>query len=413
MLIEFSVANFHSFRDRQTFSMVAAPRLMKKNNVFHPNLKGDKVPGLLKVAAIYGPNASGKSSLVNAFNIVARILRDNKSKILPVDPFRFDPSLANKPSEFEYHFITNGVRYQFSLAATKERIIKEMLIAYPKGNESLLYSREYLPSGEKYIFGEDLEGGDVVHEAWKRLTSPTTLFIMQAVENSSEELDQLGIPLRWFGPQSNTILQNGMVQWAAFSKTILKQSGGIESNLQEFLQQIDVPITSIRLEEKDPTWVLDADLSFQERHAAIQKNVRTILTHETALGKAEFDFSEESGGTKNLMGFWVPWVLLTMKNSDSLLMVDELDSSLHPKIVEDLVKRHVESKSNSQLIFTTHDTHLMNTKKMRRDQFWVTERDANGATILRSVHDYEGREGENIEKRYYEGRYRGLPILRT
>ncbi|GAB0063697.1 hypothetical protein IBA8401_47290 [Pseudomonas syringae] len=144
-----------------------------------------------------------------------------------------------------------------------------------------------------------------------------------------------------------------------------------------------------------------------------KKNVRTILTHETALGKAEFDFSEESGGTKNLMGFWVPWVLLTMKNSDSLLMVDELDSSLHPKIVEDLVKRHVESKSNSQLIFTTHDTHLMNTKKMRRDQFWVTERDANGATILRSVHDYEGREGENIEKRYYEGRYRGLPILRT
>jgi AAA15 family ATPase/GTPase len=92
--------------------------------------------------------------------------------------------------------------------------------------------------------------------------------------------------------------------------------------------------------------------------------------------------------------------------------VDELDSSLHPKIVATLVEKHINSKTSSQLIFTTHDTHLMDTKLLRRDQFWITERDMNGATQLRSIHDFQGRESEDIEKRYYEGRYRGLPFVK-
>jgi AAA15 family ATPase/GTPase len=96
----------------------------------------------------------------------------------------------------------------------------------------------------------------------------------------------------------------------------------------------------------------------------------------------------------------------------SVLVVDELDSSLHPKLVEALVEKHLESGLDSQLIFTTHDTHLMDSKLLRRDQIWMTERDAAGSTQLRSVHDFVGREGEDIEKRYYEGRYRSLPIVK-
>jgi hypothetical protein len=78
----------------------------------------------------------------------------------------------------------------------------------------------------------------------------------------------------------------------------------------------------------------------------------------------------------------------------------------------ELVDKHLKSDTSAQLIFTTHDTHLMDTKLLRRDQFWLTERDANGATQLRSIHDFEGRESEDLEKRYYEGRYRALPIIR-
>jgi AAA15 family ATPase/GTPase len=99
-------------------------------------------------------------------------------------------------------------------------------------------------------------------------------------------------------------------------------------------------------------------------------------------------------------------------SSFGVLVIDELDSSLHPKIVASLVEKHLAYENPAQLIFSTHDTHLMDTKLLRRDQFWLTERDANGATALRSIYEFEGREGEDLEKRYYEGRYRGLPIVR-
>jgi AAA15 family ATPase/GTPase len=100
-------------------------------------------------------------------------------------------------------------------------------------------------------------------------------------------------------------------------------------------------------------------------------------------------------------------------SSMPVLWVDELDSSLHPELVAQLVRQLIATDNGAQLIFTTHDTHLMNAKLLRRDQFWITERDINGATRLNSIHDFEGREGEDIEKRYFEGRYRGLPIIKT
>lgn len=148
------------------------------------------------------------------------------------------------------------------------------------------------------------------------------------------------------------------------------------------------------------------------RNFCSRKKDKIILTHISGLGSAEFDFSEESGGTKNLIGFWLPWFMLRLAGGEGVLAVDELDSSLHPELVADLIVKHLDSGLDAQLIFTTHDTHLMNTKTLRRDQFWITDRDANGATNLFSIHDFEGREGEDVEKRYFEGRYFGLPLIR-
>lgn len=416
MLIEFSVSNFRSFRERQTLSMVAAPRLGKKENVFKPKVAGETLPNLLKVAAVYGPNASGKSSLVIAMNIVSCLLAMSPSEDvpLPVYPFRFDPALQDKPSEFEYNFISNGLRYQLLLAITPERIIRESLIAYPRGKETLYYARSYSPGkGEIYEFGATLEGGNIVHDAWKRLTSPKTLFLGQATANSSEDMTQLRRATEWFNKGSVCISQDGMSGWAVMSRSMIKKNGSYKKYLQSFLQDVDVPITDIRFEIKNKSsQEIGPDSHFTEHLRAVETDSRTVLTHTTALGEAEFDFSEESGGTRNLMGFWLPWTLIDGKTSEHLIVVDELDSSLHPKIVENLIQRHLETSSGAQLIFTTHDTHLMNTKRMRRDQFWLTERDTNGATVMFSVHDFKGRDSEDMEKRYFEGRYRGLPILR-
>lgn len=408
MLIEFSISNYRSFREKQTFSMVAAPKLLKRENVFKPTIKGEKFPNLLKVAAIYGPNASGKSNLLKAFGIARDIASRQpsaQSTLLPVVPFRFDPQLANQPTQIELHFVYAEQRYQFELALTQQRIVEECLIAFPSGKETLLYRRCHQPDGDTYTFGEELQGGQDLHELWKKATGPQVLFLAQAVANSSEDMTQLRNPFTWLlgGIQ---IVSGNMGVWANSSQKLARDIPDFAEEISSFLQEVDVPVSKIYFDQ-----IESENLEHPSRRRRHADEAKTILTHRTALGEAEFDFHDESEGTKNLIGFWLPW-RINYYSDNGILIVDELDSSLHPEIVAALVEKHIKSDFSSQLIFTTHDTHLMDTKLLRRDQIWLTERDINGATQLRSIHDFDGRESEDIEKRYYEGRYRGLPFVR-
>jgi AAA15 family ATPase/GTPase len=420
MLIEFSVANFRSFRERQTLSMVATPRLRKRENVFKPVLAGEKLPDLLKVAVIYGPNASGKSNLLKALEVVSLIAAREPSTRdipLPVSPFRFDAELADKPSLLELHFIQAGLRYQFNLAVTSERIVGEKLLAFPKGRESLLYERQHTSQGDTYRFGSLITTTlkNELLETWEKLTPPRLLFIAQAVANSSEELTQLKAPFEWI-KNSSRIMLTGMIGMSNAAQSLVKKDDVHAQDIAVFLREVDVPISSIRVETiENQQYQLNAlaALAFSdEKSTKTSVRNKTILTHKTALGEADLNFEDESEGTKNLIGFWLPWSIKeSAVGSRCLLVVDELDSSLHPKIVATLIEKHINAKIPSQLIFTTHDTHLMDAKLLRRDQFWITERDMNGATQLRSIHEFEGRDNEDIEKRYYEGRYRGLPLI--
>jgi AAA15 family ATPase/GTPase len=426
MLIELSVQNFRSIRERQTFSMVAAPRLIKgKQNKFTPKVKGERFPALLKVAAVYGPNASGKSTLVLAFDLLAKLAQQQPTtEKVPfnVAPFRFDRTLQDQPSIIEVHFIKNETRYSFEVALTRDRIVKEVLIMYKGGNARELYSRRYEPatngsaSAETYEFGDDLEGGIELHKIWQRLTGPQTLFLTQAVANSSEELTQLKVPREWLA--SLLVVKDGMEAWGRVSQRFVAMAPQFGGKIASLLSDVDIPVTAIRSKLSEPKGETEAEQSQDDAIESLlfgntKATVHTTLTHSTALGDAEFDFSEESDGTKNLFGFSLPWLALLRRGTPmNLMVVDELDSSLHPKLVEALIHRHVQEEPLCQLLFTTHDTHLMDTKLLRRDQLWITDRDINGATQLRSIHDFEGRESEDVEKRYYEGRYRGLPFVR-
>jgi len=414
MLIEFSVSNYRSIREKRTLSMVAYPRLGKRTNLLKPELEGENFPSLLKVAAIYGPNASGKSSLIQALGFAGSMMRRkaDPESYIPVHPFRFDKELASQPSKFEYNFISRGMRYEYVVEATKERIHRETLTSYPKGKDVLIYSRHFVDGeGEKYDFGS-LEGGEIVHKAWRRLTSPRVLFLPQAIANSSDELQQLVPVSDWFRSSTLCIDQDSMTPWSIVARSYLHQHPEESRKLSKFLNKLDVPITEIRFdivnaEKLTPSsWADDSILN------SVEKDFKTKLTHTTDLGSAEFDFEDESGGTKNLIGFWLPWLHFGAGDG-GFVAVDELDSSLHPKIVEKVVREHLLGKSQKQLIFTTHDTHLMKTKVLRRDQFWIAERDRYGATNLFSIHDFDGRDSEDVEGRYYAGRYRGLPLLKS
>ena len=425
MLIELSVENYRSIRERQTFSMVAAPRLQKGvENKFTPEVKGERFPALLKVAAIYGPNASGKSTLVSAFDLFATLVRQkptNEKVTFPVTPFRFDKALLDQPSKLEVHFISKETRYSFEVALTQERIFSEVLTVYQSGKAFELYNRNYEPANngsqatEVYKFGEILEGGNELHKVWQRLTGPTALFLSQAVANSSEELTQLRTPWLWL--QKLMVVNDGMSGWGHMNQRIIAKAPAVAKEIASLLSDVDIPVTSIRTKTTIPNgeiasgpWSEDV---FESLLNIPKSDIRTTLTHRTALGSADFDFSEESEGTKNLFGFALPWMAFLSDSANiNVMVVDELDSSLHPKLVEALIRKHIQRKIPCQLIFTTHDTHLMNTKLLRRDQLWITDRDMNGATQLYSFHDFKGREDEDVEKRYYEGRYRGLPFVR-
>ncbi len=412
MLIEFSVSNYRSFRDKQTLSMVAASRLHKTVNKFSAPVQGEHLPDLLKVAVIYGPNAAGKTNLIKALGVVGQIA-SRVSGSLPVTPFKFDSHLRDQPSAFEIHFLSGGLRYEFMLEATPQRITLERLKSYPKGKETLLYERRYDGQREHYDFGATLEG-KALHEIWRKLTPPHALFIAQAVANSDEEQVQLRQPFNWL---ARGVLDAGDPgDFTEDSLALVREGFGDE--IAAFLYDVDVPVTKIHVAPAP---------SGEDKQTGIGNALRMLIsppisvrdtatfTHTTALGSADLGFEDESRGTQNLIGFWLPWGVRKPgdKGERSLLTVDEFDASLHPTIVAALVKKHIEAPSPTQLIFTTHDTHLMDSKLLRRDQIWIAERDRNGATQLRCIHDFEGREGEDIEKRYYEGRYRGLPLVRA
>lgn len=413
MLIEFSVSNFRSFRGKQTLSMVAAPRLRKRDNVFKPQATGETLPDLLKACVIYGPNASGKSNFLRALDVVSSLVLvtpgASQAK-LPITPFRFDPALQSEPSTFELHFVQGGMRYQFDLGITAERIVAERLVAYPRGKEALLYERRHVDGSDAYQFGPTLEGGRELHEAWRRLTAPHLLFVSQAVANSNEDLKQLRVPFSWLAHGVVTIL-DGMESMTRAARQLAKSEvNAVE--IASFLRDVDVPVIKLSVEEAAPQAIHKQDAG--SLHTAEARSTRVVLTHASALGDAEFSYDDESEGTKNLIGFWLPWCtrLAGSESPGFTLAIDELDTSLHPAVVATLVEMHLKATPPSQLIFTTHDTHLMDTNLLRRDQIWLTERDENGATQMRSVHEFAGREGEDIEKRYFEGRYRALPQLK-
>lgn len=431
MLIEFSVANFRSFRERQTISMVAAPRLGKRENVFTPVVDGEKkFPALLKTAVIYGPNASGKSNLLRAMSAIGRVFRRPTSAHplpFPVSPFKFDALLQGKPSIFEIHFIALGCRYSFELHLTTERVIKERLCSHPKGREHLLYERNEDQSKVSYEIGAMLAADVDVVDAWKKLTPPHALFISQAMANGSEsQTTRLAAPFKWLSESSMGLL-NDMRNMAYESRKLVREHEIHAREISAFLYDLDVPISNVVTEPESESFDSGEFASldiFNDKKLPPNKlsnnpgargQLKTRLTHISALGNAEIDFEDESEGTKNLIGFWLPWTTkeTALKHqARCILLVDEIDSSLHPKIVNSLVYQHIHAAAPSQLIFTTHDTHLMDSKLLRRDQIWFTERDVNGATQLRALYDFEGRESDDIEKKYYEGSYRSLPVIK-
>ena len=418
MLIEFSVANCRSIKAEQKLSLAKATgnELADKNS-FDP--EAPSTVKLLRSAVIYGPNASGKSNLIDALHTMERIVLTSASSrqrgdSLPVTPFLLDSATEHAPSEFEVSFVAEGCRYQYGFSATAERVMEEWLLAYPHGRPQRWIGRAWCEEKQEYEW-DRMSALAGQKQIWQDSTRPNALFLSTAVQLNCKQLQPV---YDWFKTTLRSININGL--GPDFTALLCKQDEQRASVL-DFLKAADIDIQDIRIEtEKMSAKHLPDEMS-DEMKAKILDNVRDAdifeikTVHLNEQGKKiELDFKDESDGTRKLFAFAGPW-LDTLKNG-FVVIVDELHDNLHPKLVQFLIELFHSAETNpknAQLVFTTHETSILNQEVFRRDQIWFCEKDESKATRLYPLSDFSPRKDrENLEMSYLAGRYGALPYVR-
>lgn len=414
VLLEFAVENYRSIRDEQRLSLVAAPvgDLEPTHVVEAPD--GER---LLRVAVVYGPNASGKSNLLAAAAAMRRFVlrsarRTRGDAIEEAEPFRLDDASSSRPTVFEALFVASGVRYQYGFSVTPERVEAEWLYSFPKRRGRLLFARERDGDAETYEFGESLTGQKTLY---RDATRPNALFLSTAVQLNSEALTPV---FDWF---LRTLVYADSAQPRAFQsdrhtlRHCATEAG--RRRVVRLLQAADVGIEDVVVDTQEtlvPVPRRGADPSLPEPQYTVHERPRVRFVHEGAPGAEPFEFRDESLGTRRLFG--LAGRLLDVLEGGRVLVADELGSSLHPLILRAIVELFVDPEANpkgAQLVFATHETNLLDQDFLRRDQFWLTEKGRDGATTLTPLFDFKPRKGvEPLEKNYLKGRYGALPLPR-
>jgi len=422
MILEFSVENFRSIKSRQTFSMVAEPSKIKGDNVFEVSLpKGDSVR-LLKTAVIYGANASGKSNLIKALGSLIQLIRRRIAgagrSVRGYDPFLFASETIAQPTSYEISFVFEGVKYKYKVVYNFSNILEEELIYFPKGQANRIFERlgedddllHKIKLGKDFgnkevdVFSNQLGinkfGTDTPHELLTKIyVYFSSIEINNAVNGASDKMQMRRIAQRFSQPENQIYL----------------------NRLERLIRVADTKITSLdmlvveepvqRLVRNNTTGVIDR--AFENRSSKQIYGVHQFYDHGVAVDTKTLDFDEESDGTKAL--FWRGGLILEALEQGGILVFDELDNSLHPKLVKFLVKlfsHPMSNPKNAQLIFATHEVTLLDRDLFRTDQIWFAEKNQFGETELFSAQDFEGvREDVPFDKWYMAGKFGGLPKI--
>lgn len=416
MLIEFRVKNFRSLRDEQVLSLVASPdKGLLDTHALDTGLKA--APHLLKSTVVYGANASGKSNLIKALQYMRGVVLE--SAALPpgqtydrLQPFKLDATSANQPTEFEVTFLLAGVRYQYGFAMNAQRIVSEQLLVYKAFKPQRWFARHFDAESGKdiYEFSTSLKGAK---NLWEGATRPNALFLAVAVQLNSDALRPV---FDWFA--SRLVIFNEQSPLSPqFSVQMLKREEQRKA-ICEFLRAADISISDIEVATKQAmVHTINFDLTSGKREeSAVEQAVDEVKFHHvTEYGKAVFDLMDESSGTRNLLFLTGP--ILDILSKGQTLVVDELDTSLHTLLVQALVRLFHRPEINTggaQLIFTTHDTSLLDAYGLfRRDQIWFVEKRQDQNSSLYPLLDFSPRKNEALERGYLQGRYGALPLLRS
>lgn len=417
MLIEFRTSNALSFKEMTELSMVASSDKTHdgENTYIFNKMK------FLKSAVIYGANGSGKTNLVNAFSYMRSLIIGQKN--LRDFSFKLDSACAKKPSYFEVVFFdTHKKRYRYGFESSKDSIVSEWLFQATSSRESMLFTRE----GQEFTLSRTnfAEG-----KALTANTKPDRLFISVVAELNGEIAQSI---VNWF---SGVSVRSGLV--SSHHETLARIMSGDDAykrRVLDILHSFDVQMEDVIIKERErvPLEVsesADFPASFKKVMKALQAymdeedfkpepqvlTVRKIYKNGKDAGKVELDLLEnESDGTKKL--FELAGYIVDVLTAGGTMIIDELESKLHPLITKELVAIFNSKKMNNrdaQLIFTTHDTNLLKGSHFRRDQIWFTEKDKYGVSHLYSLAEYKEkpRKDSSFEKDYIRGRYGAIPFI--
>ena len=406
MILEFSIANFLSFKDKVTFSMLAnATNGLDDNYIISNNRR------VLKTSAIYGANASGKTNMFKILTIVIAMLRSsnilNINAKLPIVPFKFDKNTINKPSEFEIKFIVDDVRYVYGFIADTNKIHEEYLYYYPNGRETKIFDRT---NTNDYSFPQKDERllNDIAAK-----NAANKFFIATATNWNYEKTKS---PYKFLSSDIFTFNNLGGLRDISLSE-YLKNNKELKDFALEFLKKADFNIEDYKVLQTDvPDDVLAAIPNFIKTGMDMKENPKVFTAFFKHKGSdIELSYEEESIGTQIIFCF-IPFIMDALNNK-RVIIVDELDRSLHPYLVEMIVQMFNDydiNKNGAQLIFNTHDTNLLKLNILRRDQIWFTEKDdKNGISDLYPLNDFSVRKAENVEKGYMLGRYGAVPFIKN
>lgn len=418
MLIEFRVENHRSLRDEQALTMRASADCDDINDLRQRRIEGCP-DSLLPVAALYGANGSGKSNLLSALGFMREAVLDSHrswppEQGVPRQPFAWGGK-RNEPSFFEVAILIKGIRYEYGFVADNNRILEEWLYAWINNNKEIWFVRD----DNGYEFGRGLVGkNEIVRQA----TKPNALFVSTSIKYRHKQI----IPLyRWFRDlEINNVGKGGRIsprlldsyQLAKdFEKWLRPKSRRslfereLISEFLELIRAADVGIVDLKV-ESGGNGICDGQKRF------VRPCTTVWLKHEYGNHEAWLPLDKESHGT--LMLFQIGPILLDILRRGGVLVIDELEKSLHFLLALELVHQFnnpVSNPRNAQLVFTTHDTQLLGTvtgnPPLRRDQIWFTEKNQEGATYLYPLTDYKPLEGENLERGYLQGRYGAIPFL--
>ncbi|ENT7348440.1 ATP/GTP-binding protein [Campylobacter coli] len=418
MLIEFRVENFLSIQDEQVLSMVAS----SDNTFLTSHTNNDKKLKLLKSSVLYGANASGKSNIIKALAIMKKIVissaNGQRGDKLPITPFLLGNE-DNKSTKFEIIFIQNDTKYQYGFILNSEKILEEWLLIFGESNRAQKwFERIYNEKEEKYnySFGTKFLGSK---QLWAENTRDNALFLSVAIQLNNEQLKPV---FDFFLKYIRVTCTDSWNDGQEVTIDILRQD---KQKIISYLKRADLDIEDIVVEEtelnktnlmqenipQEIKQMIQADL---EKGAKLtQTNIHTIHTNQQG-ELVTFDMeTSESQGTRKFFGLIGPWI--EALEQGYTIVVDELNTHLHPLMTKFLVNLfHNEdlNKSNAQLIFTTHDTSILNQDVFRRDQIWFCEKQ-NKATKLYPLSDFKVRKDKtNLENDYLLGRFGALPYFK-